>query len=172
MEADVTLVLDFLNTLDVDDGTDELETADSWRDWASARSLRPGTVGEARTARSSLRSLVGDPAASPAPLSEPVRIEVTVEGPALVADTAVGAILAAAARLSLLGDFGRIKICPADDCLWAFYDRSRNRSRSWCSMSSCGNREKARAWRQRTTPRPTTPPTPVDNPGDNSPPCG
>ncbi|MGA6163356.1 CGNR zinc finger domain-containing protein [Amycolatopsis magusensis] len=168
MEADVTLVLDFLNTLDVDDGTDELETADSWRAWASARSLRAGTVGEARTARSSLRSLVGDPVASAAPLSEPVRIELGADGPALVADTAVGAILTAAARLSLLGDFGRLKICPADDCRWAFYDRSRNRSRSWCSMSSCGNREKARAWRQRTT----TPPTPVDNPGDNSPPCG
>jgi predicted RNA-binding Zn ribbon-like protein len=67
----------------------------------------------------------------------------------LVADNAVGAVLAAAARLAALGHWRRMKICPADDCLRAFYDHSRNRSRTWCSMSVCGNREKARAWRGR-----------------------
>ena len=43
----------------------------------------------------------------------------------------------------------RVKICPADDCLWAFYDESRNGSRQWCSMAVCGNRAKARAHRAR-----------------------
>jgi predicted RNA-binding Zn ribbon-like protein len=42
-----------------------------------------------------------------------------------------------------------VKICPAADCRWAFFDHSRNRSRTWCSMRVCGNREKARAWRER-----------------------
>ena len=30
-----------------------------------------------------------------------------------------------------------------------FYDQSRNRSRAWCSMEVCGNREKARSFRVR-----------------------
>jgi len=29
-------------------------------------------------------------------------------------------------------------------CTWLFLDRSRNRSRRWCSMATCGNRAKAR----------------------------
>ena len=46
------------------------------------------------------------------------------------------------------GDWRRLKICPADDCRWAFYDASKNRSGAWCSMSDCGNRAKARTFRQ------------------------
>jgi predicted RNA-binding Zn ribbon-like protein len=58
-------------------------------------------------------------------------------------------ILGAVARLGVLGELGRVKICPADDCRWAFYDTSRNGSRQWCSMALCGNRAKARAHRAR-----------------------
>jgi predicted RNA-binding Zn ribbon-like protein len=36
----------------------------------------------------------------------------------------------------------RLKICP--NCEWLFLDRSKNRSRSWCDMTICGNRAKAR----------------------------
>ncbi|WDZ77749.1 CGNR zinc finger domain-containing protein [Ensifer adhaerens] len=36
----------------------------------------------------------------------------------------------------------RLKICP--NCGWLFLDRSRNRSRTWCDMAVCGNRNKAR----------------------------
>jgi len=35
------------------------------------------------------------------------------------------------------------------DCQWAFYDRSKNRSGRWCSMRTCGNRTKTRAYRTR-----------------------
>jgi predicted RNA-binding Zn ribbon-like protein len=67
----------------------------------------------------------------------------------LSSQDATGAVLAASARLAMLGEWDRFKICPADACRWAFFDRSRNRSRTWCSMQVCGNREKARAWRER-----------------------
>lgn len=66
-----------------------------------------------------------------------------------MADDVVGAVFAACTRLVVRGDWIRLKICPADTCLWAFYDESRNRSRTWCSMRVCGNREKARGWRAR-----------------------
>lgn len=43
----------------------------------------------------------------------------------------------------------RLKLCDADDCGWLFVDGSRNRSRRWCDMSDCGNRAKARRFRQK-----------------------
>ena len=43
----------------------------------------------------------------------------------------------------------RLKACPAEDCHWAFYDHSRNRSGTWCEMGECGNRAKARRFRER-----------------------
>ncbi len=36
----------------------------------------------------------------------------------------------------------RIRICA--NCCWLFLDESRNRSRIWCDMAVCGNRQKAR----------------------------
>jgi predicted RNA-binding Zn ribbon-like protein len=42
-----------------------------------------------------------------------------------------------------------VRECGADDCAWLFLDSTRNRSRQWCSMTSCGNREKARRHYQR-----------------------
>jgi len=41
-------------------------------------------------------------------------------------------------------ELGRVRQCDAEDCSWLFLDRSRSRSRRWCSMESCGNRAKAR----------------------------
>jgi predicted RNA-binding Zn ribbon-like protein len=96
--------------------------------------------------------LVGDPRLPTVATRTPVQIELRPGGPVLAADNVVGAVLAAASRLAVLDDWQRLKICPADDCLWAFFDHSRNRSRTWCSMSACGNREKARAWRARVRP--------------------
>ncbi len=42
-----------------------------------------------------------------------------------------------------------VRFCEAPDCEWLFLDRSRNRSRRWCDMTSCGNRAKARRHYQR-----------------------
>jgi len=42
------------------------------------------------------------------------------------------------------GQLARVKICGAVDCGWFFLDGSKNGKRRWCSMRSCGNREKAR----------------------------
>jgi predicted RNA-binding Zn ribbon-like protein len=47
------------------------------------------------------------------------------------------------------GSWARLKACRNDECRWAYYDASRNRSGRWCSMAGCGNRMKGRAYRQR-----------------------
>jgi predicted RNA-binding Zn ribbon-like protein len=70
--------------------------------------------------------------------------EARLEGDGLVAS-----LLAIIARAQADGTWSRMKACRAEDCRWAFYDRSRNRSRAWCSMRECGNRAKARSYRAR-----------------------
>jgi predicted RNA-binding Zn ribbon-like protein len=42
-----------------------------------------------------------------------------------------------------------MKACDDEDCRWAFYDQSRNRSGKWCDMAECGNRHKVRRYRSR-----------------------
>lgn len=49
-----------------------------------------------------------------------------------------------AAELLTSPDLVRVRECGGDHCDWLFLDRSRNRSRRWCSMETCGNRSKAR----------------------------
>lgn len=54
------------------------------------------------------------------------------------------------AELLTTDDLTRIRQCPAPDgCGWLFLDTSKNRSRRWCSMESCGNAAKARRHYQR-----------------------
>jgi predicted RNA-binding Zn ribbon-like protein len=47
------------------------------------------------------------------------------------------------------GTWARMKACHNDDCRWAFYDHSRNRSGRWCQMETCGTEVKMRAYRRR-----------------------
>ena len=47
------------------------------------------------------------------------------------------------------GSWRRLKACRRDVCRRLYYDRSRNGSSSWCSMATCGNRAKTRAYRRR-----------------------
>lgn len=54
-----------------------------------------------------------------------------------------------AAELLTAEEVERLKLCDAHDCGWLFIDASRNRSRRWCDMADCGNRAKARRFRQR-----------------------
>jgi predicted RNA-binding Zn ribbon-like protein len=58
---------------------------------------------------------------------------------------ALAPIAESAADLLCYGDPSLIRKCESPDCVLYFYDRSKNHSRRWCSMSSCGNRAKAAA---------------------------
>jgi hypothetical protein len=71
-------------------------------------------------------------------------------------DRALGELLGIVFRSMSAGTWSRLKACPDPSCRWAFYDHSRNRSGRWCKMAECGNRAKARAFRerQRTVGRP------------------
>jgi predicted RNA-binding Zn ribbon-like protein len=49
------------------------------------------------------------------------------------------------------GESARIKICRNSDCRWVFYDRTKGKTRCWCSDKSCGNRERVRRARARAS---------------------
>jgi predicted RNA-binding Zn ribbon-like protein len=76
------------------------------------------------------------------------------DGPALVPSEkgvvgALGRIVAAAFLADLEGTWADLKECAGPNCSSVFFDRSKNHSGRWCSMSTCGNRAKVRAWRDR-----------------------
>ncbi|WP_250907209.1 CGNR zinc finger domain-containing protein [Nonomuraea sp. NEAU-A123] len=88
-------------------------------------------------------------------------LDATVLPPRLVArtrvpvDAALAGLLAVVAEAMAAGTWTRLKACREPSCRWAYYDYSRNRRRTWCSMDLCGNRAKARASHHRkSTARP------------------
>jgi predicted RNA-binding Zn ribbon-like protein len=54
-----------------------------------------------------------------------------------------------AVRILTSSERERIRQCGDFECGWLFLDTSRNRSRRWCTMKSCGNRNKARSFYRR-----------------------
>jgi len=52
-------------------------------------------------------------------------------------------IVRSAAEVLASGELRQVRECAGSGCNWLFLDRSRNRSRRWCSMETCGNRAKA-----------------------------
>ena len=81
-----------------------------------------------------------------------IRLELDDGGRVVVsAGDPLGQIVAVAFGAMLEGTWPRLKACR--NCKWAFYDYSKNRSASWCSMQLCGNRLKTRAYRSRRARR-------------------
>ncbi len=62
---------------------------------------------------------------------------------------AIGKLLGTAFLAERDGRWERFRICNDPSCSSVFYDRSKNRTGKWCSMASCGNRAKVRAFRER-----------------------
>jgi predicted RNA-binding Zn ribbon-like protein len=52
-----------------------------------------------------------------------------------------------AGELLRSGEVRRVKECPG--CGWLFVDASKNGSRRWCSMNTCGTRDKMRRYHRR-----------------------
>jgi predicted RNA-binding Zn ribbon-like protein len=68
-------------------------------------------------------------------------------------DRVLWPVLERAAALLTSPDLSRLRECAASDCAWLFLDASRNRTRRWCNMTVCGNREKARRFQRRVRRR-------------------
>ena len=125
-------------------------------DFVSARELRAAlrslaflnTTGEA--AGDDVRELVGTALAGCELALEADaegRLGAVPAGPPGLRALAHIALVVAEAQAA--GTWTRLKACRKASCQWLFYDLSRNRSSSWCSMSICGNRMKTAAYRRR-----------------------
>ena len=174
---DIELVSSFVNTLEKNTSRPDEESLDSpeaLRKWMNEQGipaggdLGPQDLKRAIEFREAMRLLLlsnngveleasalrGLRAAADAGL---IRVEIEKDGQAFArpAEEGVSALfaqlLAAVADIQCAGTWERLKACAAEDCQWAFYDTSRNRSRTWCSMEVCGNRAKTRAYRARLT---------------------
>jgi len=153
-ECDVDLLVDFLNTVDEDEGTDELADEAACAAWFRDHGLagRRDEVGAttARALRTALRQSA-DEVPRPPQLPD-IPLEVVLDGdgrPTLSSTHPLGALIISAVRLDLEDRWRRIKLCHMETCRYAYYDGSRNTSGRWCSMKVCGNRAKTRAFRER-----------------------
>lgn len=72
-----------------------------------------------------------------------------VAGNKLALDWILNPILHSAAEALTSGDLHRLRECADQQCKWLFWDKSRNRSKRWCSMNDCGNRAKAKSFYER-----------------------
>ena len=68
---------------------------------------------------------------------------------------AVEAAMALAHVVSREG-FERLRVCEWETCSDVFVDRSKNRSRRFCSPDVCGNRASVAAWRARRARSPAS----------------
>jgi len=173
LHSQLDLVRDFVNTFDFETGIDEIATPDELAMWFSEQGLVDDLVEptgqeveDAHSVREAIRELLLanngveiDAAAASQTLEEAGRkahlgVRFDSGRPVLAAEDdgargALGRIVAAVAELAPTDDWKRLKTCRDENCRVAFYDKSRNRSRAWCSMEVCGNREKARSFRHR-----------------------
>lgn len=63
-------------------------------------------------------------------------------GPASGVEDALGVIAADAISVIAGERDGRLALCASPTCRAAFFDTSRSRTRRWCDMNTCGNRQK------------------------------
>lgn len=166
----VLWVVEFLNTLDlrthaaarmvlVRDRLGQASSAGLWlqeHGFAVPGEDLTGELAVLQAIREELRAaLMG---ARPLRVTWTAQVEVSGSERPLIhpASESLGAWVEAHLLEAFLSPFvSRLRICAADDCLLAFYDRSKNGRARWCSTAGCGNRMKTRAYRQRRDHRST-----------------
>ncbi|HEX6518049.1 MAG TPA: CGNR zinc finger domain-containing protein [Nocardioidaceae bacterium] len=165
---DVEVLVAFLNTFHVELDRESLTTPADLARWAREHRLGAGLGGldesdlaAARLAREALRAHLAEGPRRPgssalARMIGEVRLAPTLDERGLhLAPTGTGWSLLWGRLVVLLhqaqagGRLSRLKVCPGENCAWAFHDRSKNGSRTWCSEQVCGARTRSRNYRRR-----------------------
>jgi predicted RNA-binding Zn ribbon-like protein len=164
----------FINTRDIEQGTDVFDQPTAVVGWLSEHGLlndsdraTDAELEHAVALREALREIVlahnsgvQAPAEAVSTLDDAVcraRLflrfrrggSAALEPEAPGVDGALGRLLAIVHGAIADGTWQRLKACRLHTCEWAFYDHTKNRSGAWCNMDVCGNRAKARAYRER-----------------------
>lgn len=172
LQPEIDLLVEFVNTRDLEEETDAIADPAQLRTWIAehAGEYLPDLDANDRRRlldlRESLRALLRTNNGAEAeeqelqPLrdaAERSRYRLSFEGDGRLSLAPARAdlsgfeshLLLAIERLQCEDAWPRLKACTDEGCQWAFYDATRNRSRTWCSMDVCGNREKTKRYRQR-----------------------
>lgn len=170
--GDLRLIEEFVNSVELPDGEDLLATVEGIRLWLIAHGVDASPVAEPeRTAlvelREGLRDVLEGNAGNRVPPDAIHLVTQRLHGSRLAVvitesgahahpapehkgvDAFLGQLAAAMLTASIDGTWQRLKVCRNHKCRWAFYDRSKNGGRTWCSMRVCGCRSKARTYRAR-----------------------
>jgi predicted RNA-binding Zn ribbon-like protein len=164
----------FVNTLDVDAGTDLLSEPQRAAEWlvlagltSAGEALSATDLELARGVRGSIRGLLladgdgGGQADDLEPLrnltgAHLARLTVGDDGMLGLENAQEGSLGCGLFDLLLIvreaqqeGSWSRLRGCANPECQWVFYDRSRNQQGNWCDMAVCGNRMKNRQLRAR-----------------------
>jgi predicted RNA-binding Zn ribbon-like protein len=169
--GDIGLVQAFVNTADLQDGPEDLSDPNTLKAWLVAKGLMDGShpvdasdLKHAIALREAIRGAIGPNSGFPvypvdiatlngAAGASGLRMRFGADGKPRMEPEATGVVGAmgriVATLYSAMEDenWRRLKLCSSQACRWAFYDRSKNHSSRWCTMASCGNREKARRFR-------------------------
>jgi predicted RNA-binding Zn ribbon-like protein len=172
--GELELVREFVNTVDLEDGPELLGSREELARWLvqhrlAGPELRASDDDLARAIelREALRALllshnggpaeIGDALATLDQVASRARVRLRFGGGAVArlepnrghVDGALGRLLAIVHEAIAQGTWERLKACREHTCEWAFYDHTKNRSGAWCNMGVCGNRAKARKYRER-----------------------
>lgn len=172
--GELELVREFVNSIDVGQGVERLSSAAALGSWLAERGLASDGVRPTRSdlagaleLREALRAVLlahTDRTAVPQPATRTLDAAVCrarlrlrfTDGGETVLEPEAGGVAGALGRLLAIvhgsivhGTWVRLKACREHTCEWAFYDHTKNRSGAWCTMDVCGNRAKARSYRER-----------------------
>jgi predicted RNA-binding Zn ribbon-like protein len=163
----------FVNTVDLEQGEEHLATPPDLSNWLFEHELIRAPVSadaadlaHAIELRETLRTILLAHNEGPAIPAEATRTlddvacrarlqlrflgsEILLEPEADGVDGGMGRLLAIVQSAVAEKTWDRLKACREHSCEWAFYDHTKNRSGAWCNMGVCGNRAKARAYRER-----------------------
>lgn len=170
IQEEAELLVEFVNTRDVEEGTDAIDKPERLAAWIGDRTgeylpgLDEDDHARALALRESLRALLcanngveagegelealreaADRSRFRAALSPAGQL--TLEPARSDLSGFEARLLLALERVQSHGAWARLKACTEENCRWAFYDTTRNGSRTWCSMDVCGNRVKTRRYR-------------------------
>jgi predicted RNA-binding Zn ribbon-like protein len=169
------LVRRFLNTYDVQRGTEELDSPEALAAWLREQGLlrrsapfkaTRAELARVREIREELRALarrnngIACDCAFDAleEASGRSHFVFSFDGPGNVArlrakapgvDGVIGTILAAVQAAMADKTWPRLKACADETCEFAYYDHSKNGCSRWCSAETCGNRSKVKRYRER-----------------------
>ena len=178
-EIDLDGALDFINTLELEDGVlvEHFGTPSDAADWFRERRLiharaarwTEADLAHVRAVRAALHDVVDGIVMARRPAPESIRLvndvldhgprpQLEIDGAAVrighrhtSPPAAEGLVAIAEAIVDEIatGRPDRFRVCANDRCRWTFFDASPTGRRRWCDMKTCGNRAKAARHRAR-----------------------